>query len=439
MEVERFSNYEEYVRVQSEANKRKLEKTWVKPSEVRFLSDYLTRHLGRVSFGICHGVRNGAEVKLFGQALPGAEIVGTEISDTAEQFSGVVRMDFHDVPQAWINRADFIYSNSFDHSYDPRYCLSQWMRCLKPEGILLIQWSNAHEHRHLKKAPANGATADCFKATQDECANLIRERFVIKDVLRIPTWPWQRLGSQKKAFGFGPGTVWFAVGHRSSSDQTTAKGSGKCFSRFDHAPANAIDPDFRALRMWSNSELRKFAPLFGGSVLNASAWKDVDKEGSRYRDYFTKAKEYMISNYHAEAKGMQHWPDEFFLDLEGEVPGRWSNHFDVVFNHTTLEHVYDFKKAFANLCKLSKDAVIVVLPARQPLHGVGYSDYWRFTPEGVKRLYEENGLSLRYVSSSGWNEPSVYLFCIGYRRKDWDAVIPEHYDSGRTAPSKEAS
>ncbi|MBK6621188.1 MAG: hypothetical protein IPG32_10020 [Saprospirales bacterium] len=47
------------------------------------------------------------------------EVIGTEISDSASKFSHTIEWDFHEVKPEWIGRADFIYSNSFDHSYDP--------------------------------------------------------------------------------------------------------------------------------------------------------------------------------------------------------------------------------------------------------------------------------------------------------------------------------
>ena len=47
-----------------------------------------------------------------------------------------------------------------------------------------------------------------------------------------------------------------------------------------------VDRIFRLPRIWSNRELAKFAPLFQGSVVNVSAWKDFDKERMYYREYF---------------------------------------------------------------------------------------------------------------------------------------------------------
>lgn len=47
-----------------------------------------------------------------------------------------------------------------------------------------------------------------------------------------------------------------------------------------------MDKKFRVPRVWSNRELEKFGHLFSGKGVNVSGWKDIDKEGKKYRDYF---------------------------------------------------------------------------------------------------------------------------------------------------------
>lgn len=191
---------------------------------------------------------------------------------------------------------------------------------------------------------------------------------------------------------------------------------------------NRADAKFQVPRRWSNRELRKFAPIFHGRVVNVSGWTDTDKEGGLYKDYFCNASDYYITNYKAEQKGMQNQDNEIFLDLEGDVPHELKNSFNVVFNHTTLEHIYDCRKAFHNLCLLSRDVVIVVVSYIQQLHGIGYPDYWRFTPLTMKKIYDENGLTLRYCSANGKDRASIYLFCIGYQSKNYDKHISKRLD-----------
>ena len=177
------------------------------------------------------------------------------------------------------------------------------------------------------------------------------------------------------------------------------------------------DPRFRAARIWSNQELRKFAPKLRGSMVNVSGWRDSDKEGGTYQaNYFTNASEYWITNWKAEARGLQgDLPNEFFLDLEQDLPDELHGKFDVVFNHTTLEHVFDVFKAFENLCDLSSDVIIVVVPFLQEQHGA-YGDYWRFTPWAVKRLFQRFGVTPAYINFNDGKRDAIYLVAVGARQ-----------------------
>jgi hypothetical protein len=137
-------DYERYRAVQEEGNRKKLGSVFVREEDIRFLADYLLRKLGSVSFGLCHGTRRGMEQAWFRQHT-GAEVIGTEISETATQFPPTIQWDFHAVKPDWIGACDFIYSNSFDHSYDPEACLRAWVSCLKPDGICILEHSSLHE------------------------------------------------------------------------------------------------------------------------------------------------------------------------------------------------------------------------------------------------------------------------------------------------------
>jgi hypothetical protein len=168
----------------------------------------------------------------------------------------------------------------------------------------------------------------------------------------------------------------------------------------------------RLARRWSNSELARFASWFTGDIVNVSAWRDEDKFGKHYVDYFTRKASYTITNYRSEMQGMQGTAQEVFLDLETPLDRDLIGKFDVVFNHTVLEHVYDSQAAFARLCEMSRDIVIVVVPWLQPYHST-YGDYWRFSPLAVKKMYEANGVAPLYLSFNDDAFASVYVFAIG--------------------------
>jgi len=133
-------DYNSYKMIQQEGNKRKIEKIWVQPENIEFLCLKI-RH---AKFGICHGTRRGLEQQLFSQKLQ-CDVIGTEISDTASQFPNTIQWDFHDDNPEWHGKADFIYSNSLDHAYDPRKALTNWMKCLSDDGVCIVEHSSMHE------------------------------------------------------------------------------------------------------------------------------------------------------------------------------------------------------------------------------------------------------------------------------------------------------
>ena len=185
------------------------------------------------------------------------------------------------------------------------------------------------------------------------------------------------------------------------------------------------DRTYRLARLWSNGELRRLAPVFAGEVVNVSGWDDRDKDGGRYRDYFTAASGYAITNYGGE-RGLQHRSGEYYLDLAGEVPEELRQRFDVAFNHTTLEHVFDVRAAFRNLCALTRDVAIVVVPFAQAQHETAsFGDFWRFTPTCLRRLFSENGLSVIYEAENSHRNSATYLLFAGSRHPErWQGKLP---------------
>lgn len=137
-------DYELYRSIQQDGNKRKINQVWAIEENIAFLSQYIKSHSDSPQFGICHGARRGKEQEWFRQHLD-CEVIGTEISDTATDFPHTIQWDFHEVKPEWVNSVDFIYSNSFDHSYDPQKCLNAWMSCVKSGGLCILEHSSMHE------------------------------------------------------------------------------------------------------------------------------------------------------------------------------------------------------------------------------------------------------------------------------------------------------
>ncbi len=183
---------------------------------------------------------------------------------------------------------------------------------------------------------------------------------------------------------------------------------------------------FRKARIWSNKELEKLAPLFSGDVVNVSGWRDDDKEGRRYRDYFINAQSYSITNFTGD-NGFQGAEEEIPLDLERPLPPDLERRFDTVFNHTTLEHVFDVLTAFSNLCRMSRDAVVVVVPFAQVEHwSASYGDYWRISGQALEKLFQREGFSMVYCSANNHRDSAVYVIGIGVRDASaWKGRLPE--------------
>ncbi|NJM70942.1 MAG: hypothetical protein HC862_12330 [Scytonema sp. RU_4_4] len=188
-----------------------------------------------------------------------------------------------------------------------------------------------------------------------------------------------------------------------------------------------IDRKYILPRVWSNRELEKLAHFFSGDIANVSGWQDSDKEGKHYRDYFVNASSYTMTNYKSDARGFQGYENEIFLNLENELPTELLSQFDVVFNHTVLEHIYDVNTAFKNLCLMSRDIVIIVVPFLQQMHA-SYGDYWRFTPLTIKRMFEENRMLLLYLSFNSHKNASVYIFAVATKNESkWTEKIHKEF------------
>lgn len=152
-------DYERYKQIQQAGNKKKIDRSWAIEEDIVFLSKYIQQKISQPTFGLCHGTRRGLEQKWFAENL-NCKVIGTEISDTATQFPNTVQWDFHEENPEWVGKADFVYSNSFDHSYDPKKSLSTWMKTLKPGGICVLQHSHDHTPETVNELDPFGAALE---------------------------------------------------------------------------------------------------------------------------------------------------------------------------------------------------------------------------------------------------------------------------------------
>lgn len=151
-------DYRKYRQTQEEGNKRKIDNVWVIEKNIEYLAKYIKKQIGNVRFGMCHGTRRGLEQKWFRKYLgKQTNVIGTEISETATDFPNTIQWDFHKVKPEWKNKADFIYSNSLDHSYDPEKALNAWMSCVRPGGLCIIEHSDGHHESGANQLDPFGA------------------------------------------------------------------------------------------------------------------------------------------------------------------------------------------------------------------------------------------------------------------------------------------
>jgi hypothetical protein len=180
MKLYKYKSYDEYKNIQINANIRKIKWSWVDKNSINMLGDYCLNKLEiNPKLILCHGTRQGMEQKYFLEYFNKHNIfptvIGTEISPTANDYENTIQWDFHDIKESWINNCDIIYSNSFDHTYDPEMCLNKWMLCVSKTGVCILE--HGGEQDEVSKP------TDPFGATVDEYIKLITKRYNVVDIL----------------------------------------------------------------------------------------------------------------------------------------------------------------------------------------------------------------------------------------------------------------
>jgi hypothetical protein len=175
----------------------------------------------------------------------------------------------------------------------------------------------------------------------------------------------------------------------------------------------------RRPRRFSNLVLRKYLAHMSGDIVNVSGWRDSDKEGGRYRDYYASPDRYVLSRIAGEGGMDSDLPadcEAVYLDLNQPLDLTLAGQFDVVFCHTVLEHVFDASTALQNLALLSRDLVAIVVPFSQSVHYTdSYLDYHRFAPYALKEFFESEGFSVLLSDHNAQPFFPVYVVFIGSR------------------------
>lgn len=174
MDLHEYDSYREYVDAQTEANVRKLDWVWVREESIRLIAEHASSYVTPRGEGyrvLCHGTRRGVEQRYFREYLDVLEVLGTEISHTAEDFQDTIQWDFHDVRAGWEGAWDVVYSNALDHSYAPVECVRAWISCLTDSGLLYVERDGYCDR---------STETDPFGATEEEWDDLFAEFLVEK-------------------------------------------------------------------------------------------------------------------------------------------------------------------------------------------------------------------------------------------------------------------
>ena len=162
--IYKYKNYDEYKNTQIFFfNKQKINKVWADENTLKIISNFLKENIKSEKIkGLCHGSRNGFEQKCFINEIPNAEVIGTDISETANDYDNSIVHDFHDEKKEWIENFDFVYSNSLDQSYDPEKALNTWINQVKKDRYVIIEHSDQHGVISSGKMDPFGVEANFF-------------------------------------------------------------------------------------------------------------------------------------------------------------------------------------------------------------------------------------------------------------------------------------
>jgi hypothetical protein len=191
MKKYKYKSYDEYTKCQIAANKKKSSNVWAKEENIKFLAEYLAPF--NPTHGICHGTRGGHEQEWFNKYINNCYVIGTEIGDIAALHT--VRWDFNKVNGRWLNKFDFVYSNSFDHAYNPEITLNVWSNQLKPGGLIILEYDKRQEHTGEISMKVN--KTDPISITVDELIKVIpkwNHHLGVIDVITMPvvTQVWRK-------------------------------------------------------------------------------------------------------------------------------------------------------------------------------------------------------------------------------------------------------
>lgn len=166
-----YDSYEHYKEIQVFYNKQKIEGIFADEKTLDLVTERVIQEFGETKrlFAICHGTRNGFEQNYLTKKMS-VDVVGTDISETAINFPKSIQWDFHDQKEEWLNKCDFIYTNSLDQSWKPTLAVATWLNQLTIGGLLFIEHTELH-------GPQGASEMDPFGVKPEYMPYLLSEWF----------------------------------------------------------------------------------------------------------------------------------------------------------------------------------------------------------------------------------------------------------------------
>ena len=155
--------YEEYrsaqiIRHRGKAQKKREEQYY------KSYAEQLLSYKTNTSKMLCMGTRNNHERDCFRKLL---DIDNVYSIDIAPGSQADYVLDFGSLPKEWDGEWDFIFSNALDHAKDATECIDEWIRVLKPGGIMLLNLTD------------DGGIPSSIKLTASDC-NTFNKKQVFK-------------------------------------------------------------------------------------------------------------------------------------------------------------------------------------------------------------------------------------------------------------------
>lgn len=134
-----------YEKVQIAASMAKYALSWAKEDSCKAIVEILRSEGVSPRSILCHGVRNGSELKFFSEAGVD-EVLGTDLYVPKDQtyFGTVVQHNFSEPELNWLGKFEYVYSNSLDHALNPIETLMIWAEQIEESGSILLELDKTH-------------------------------------------------------------------------------------------------------------------------------------------------------------------------------------------------------------------------------------------------------------------------------------------------------